>query len=235
MGHKVTAWPKNFLVKVAESFGWRRGGRGIARRAVCPELMKFATRSVTICDFDAPMGAVKLLPGGYAMSSVPAVFVGKHTKPISWLARMYADFSRGSSLLQSPLLLAVRLYWGWQFTQTGWGKLHHLAQITAYFRDLGIPAAAFNAHFVSGLELVGGVLLIAGLVSRLTGFLLAANMFVAYWTADHEALLSVISDPGKFYGADPYTFLFASLLVLIFGAGFFSLDAAIAKRWRERA
>ena len=66
-------------------------------------------------------------------------------------------------------------------------------------------------------------------------FLLAANMFVAYWTADRGALVSVFSDPGKFYGADPYTFLFASLLVLVFGAGFFSLDAAIAKRWRKRA
>ncbi len=169
------------------------------------------------------------------MNSLTAIPIGKHTKPVSWIVRMYRGFCSGSAFLQSPFLLAVRLYWGWQFTQTGWGKLHHLARITEFFRSLGIPAAAFNAHFVSGLEFVGGLLLIAGLASRLTGFLLAANMFVAYWTADHEALLSVFSDPGKFYGADPYTFLFASLLVLIFGAGFFSLDAAIATRWRKRA
>jgi len=55
-------------------------------------------------------------------------------------------------------------------------------------------------------------------------------MFVAYWTADHEALTSVFSDPGKFYVADPYTFLFASLMVLIFGAGLFAVDTQIAKR-----
>ena len=55
-------------------------------------------------------------------------------------------------------------------------------------------------------------------------------MFVAYWTADHEALKSVLSNPGKFYVADPYTFLFASLMVLIFGAGLFSLDTVIARR-----
>jgi putative oxidoreductase len=30
--------------------------------------------------------------------------------------------------------------------------------------------------------------------------------------------------------ADPYTFLFASLIVLIFGAGFFAADTYIAKR-----
>ena len=169
------------------------------------------------------------------MSSLKAIPIGKYTKPVSWIVRMHRGFCSGSAFLQSPFLLAVRLYWGWQFTQTGWGKLHHLARITDFFRSLGIPFPAFNAHFVSGLEFVGGLLLIAGLASRLTGFLLAANMFVAYWTADHEALLSVLSDPGKFYGADPYTFLFASLLVLIFGAGFFSLDTAIAKRWRKRA
>ena len=73
--------------------------------------------------------------------------------------------------------------------------------------------------FVSGLEFFGGLLLILGLASRLTGLLLAGNMLVAYWTADHEALVSIFSDPGKFYVADPYTFLFASLMVLIFGAG----------------
>lgn len=169
------------------------------------------------------------------MSFQIAIPSGEHTKPLSWPVRVYEGICSGSTFLQSPFLLAVRLYWGWQFAQTGWGKLHHLAQITEFFRSLGIPFPAFNAHFVSGLEFVGGLLLIAGLASRLTGFLLAANMFVAYWTADRDALFSFFSDPGKFYGADPYTFLFASLLVLIFGAGFFSLDAAIARRWRMRA
>jgi len=55
-------------------------------------------------------------------------------------------------------------------------------------------------------------------------------MFVAYWTADHEALVSIFSDPDKFYGASPYTFLFAAVLILIFGPGTFSLDALIAKK-----
>src|SRR5260370_20724492 len=30
------------------------------------------------------------------------------------------------SYLQSPFLLFVRLYWGFQLAQSGWGKLHHL-------------------------------------------------------------------------------------------------------------
>jgi putative oxidoreductase len=142
----------------------------------------------------------------------------------------YRRIASALSLLQSPMLLAVRLYWGFQFAQTGWGKLHNLAKITAFFASLNIPSPAFNAPFVSTLEFVGGILLMLGLFSRPVAFLLAGNMLVAYWTADREALTSIFSDPGKFYVADPYTFLFASLMVLIFGGGFFAADTYIAKR-----
>lgn len=149
------------------------------------------------------------------------------------LLRTYSRAASALSLLQSPMLLAVRLYWGFQFAQTGWGKLHNLAKITAFFATLHIPFPAFNAPFVSTLEFVGGILLILGLFSRPIAFLLAGNMLVAYWTADREALTSIFSDPGKFYVADPYTFLFASLMVLIFGAGFFAADTYIAKRLKS--
>jgi putative oxidoreductase len=151
-----------------------------------------------------------------------------------WL-ETYFGRSGKISLLQSPFLFVVRLYWGWQFAQTGWGKLHNLAKISDYFTSLNIPFPAANAHFVAGLEFFGGLLLIVGLGTRLVGLLLAANMMVAYWTADHDALVSILSDPGKFYIADPYTFLFASLLVLIFGAGWLSFDALIMKRLKEQA
>jgi len=151
-----------------------------------------------------------------------------------WL-ETYFGISGKISLLQSPFLLAIRLYWGWQFAQNGWGKLHNLAKITDYFTSLNIPFPAASAHFIAALEFFGGLLLIVGLGTRLVGLLLAANMMVAYWTADHDALVSILSDPGKFYIADPYTFLFASLLVLIFGAGLLSFDALIMKRLKEQA
>jgi putative oxidoreductase len=146
-----------------------------------------------------------------------------------YLLKFYRRASAAASRLESPFLLAVRLYWGWQFVQTGWGKMHNIGKIVAFFASLNIPFPSANAHFVSGLEFFGGILLILGLATRFTGLLLAGNMLVAYWTADHEALVSFFSDPGKFYAADPYTFLFASLIVLIFGAGLFSVDALLKK------
>jgi putative oxidoreductase len=151
---------------------------------------------------------------------------------VSRLAALYTAFCNVAEKLCSPLLLAVRLYWGWQFAQTGWGKLHNQARIIDFFTSLNIPFPAFNAHFVSGLEFFGGILLILGLASRPIAFLLTGSMFVAYWTADREALFSIFSNPGKFYGADPYTFLFAAIMILAFGPGRFSLDALIEKRLR---
>jgi putative oxidoreductase len=148
------------------------------------------------------------------------------------LLKLYERFAVMVSYLQSPFLLAVRLYWGWQFVQSGWGKLHHLDKVTDFFTNLQLPLPGLTAHFVSGLELVGGILLILGLGSRLIALVLTVNMLVAYWTAAREELFSIFSDPGKFYNADPYTFLFASAMVLIFGAGLFSMDTLLANRCR---
>lgn len=147
-----------------------------------------------------------------------------------FIGRTYRRFQLGSAALESPFLLLIRLYWGWQFAQTGWGKLEHLDRVTGFFASLGVPAAGPMAFLVSALELIGGILMIGGLASRFIGFLLAADMIAAYLFADHAALRAIVSDPSKFYNADPFTFMFASLIVLIFGAGRFSADYIIWRR-----
>ena len=143
------------------------------------------------------------------------------------MQKAYSLLVRVGNSLQSPFLLFVRLYWGWQFAQVGWGKLHNLPHVIQFFASLGLPAPAATAYFISILELVGGILLALGLAGRLIAIPLAIDMFVAYLTVDRAALLSFFSDPGKFYNADPYTFLMAALIVLIFGCGVFSLDYLI--------
>ena len=147
---------------------------------------------------------------------------------------LYSRLVGFADLLRSPFLLAIRVYWGWQFAQSGWGKFHRMPQVIEFFSGLGIPLPAFNAYFVSGLEFVGGILLILGLGSRLISLLLAGDMFVAYLTADRDALKQVFSDPGKFYAADPFTFLMAALIVLIFGPGLFAIDSYLESRLAQR-
>ncbi|MBI5086256.1 MAG: DoxX family protein [Acidobacteria bacterium] len=144
----------------------------------------------------------------------------------------YGWFTAASSGLQSPFLLFVRMYWGWQFIVTGWAKVNNIDKVAGFFTTLGIPLPGLSAHFVAGLELVGGILLMLGLGTRLTGLLLSTNMLAAYITADRAALLSFLNDPDKFTSAAPFTFLAASMVALIFGAGLFSVDSWIV--WKRR-
>jgi putative oxidoreductase len=146
------------------------------------------------------------------------------------IRELYAWFVKTVSTLQSPFLLIVRLYWGWQLSQNGWGKLHNLPHVTEFFTSLGLPAPGATAIFVSSVEFVGGILLAVGLLSRIAALAIVIDMFTAYVTADREALLSFFSDPGKFYIADPFTFLFVGLLILIFGPGKLSLDTLLERR-----
>ncbi len=142
---------------------------------------------------------------------------------------LLAKFDTLASFLQSPLLLAIRLYWGWQFMQTGWGKLTNLERTTGFFESLHIPLPKVNAIMAGGTECIGGFLLLIGLFARPASVPLIFCMGVAYATADRESLQAITSDPDKFVTAAPFLFLFASLIVLVFGPGKLSLDALRGK------
>lgn len=141
------------------------------------------------------------------------------------LRPLLARFDTLAAYLQSPLLLVLRLYWGWQFAQTGWGKLMHLDRTAGFFESLHLPAPKLNAILAGTTECLGGLLLALGLFARPAAVPLVFTMLVAYVTADREALAAITSDPDQFTSAAPFLFLLASLLVLAFGPGRLSLDA----------
>ena len=134
------------------------------------------------------------------------------------------------TLLQAPLLLVIRLYWGWGFAQTGWGKLTGLEQTTEFFTSIGLPAPKINAIAAGSVELVGGVLLALGLFTRFASPALLFTMIVAYVAANPDAVLALFSDPGKFTDAAPFLFFAATLIVFAFGPGKLSLDALVRKK-----
>lgn len=144
------------------------------------------------------------------------------------MKQLHDQFFGLFSYLQSPFLLVVRLYWGWQLAQSGWGKLHHLANVAEYFGTLSLPMPAQMAVFIAGVEFFGGIFLALGLASRITGLVLTVNLTMAYVLGDREALLSFFSDPDKFVAAAPFAFLLVALIVLIFGSGKISADTAIS-------
>src|ERR1700745_4416710 len=63
--------------------------------------------------------------------------------------------------------LLVRLFVGYFFMETGWGKLHNLDGFAHRFAGWGIPFPYFNATLSAYTEFIGGWLTIIGLGTRL--------------------------------------------------------------------
>ncbi len=148
------------------------------------------------------------------------------------MCRAYARAIAVLNGLQGPLLLAIRLYWGWQFTQDGWGKLTHLDRVEQFFASLSLPAPGLTALAVALIEFAGGALLALGIASRLVSLVLFVNMTVAYLSVPDDRInfMHILSNPSDFYGATPYTYWFAALLILVLGPGLFAVDSLLARR-----
>ena len=156
------------------------------------------------------------------------------------IVKLYSAISSALSRLQSPLLLAIRLYWGFQFAQDGWGKLTHLDKVTEFFTSLSLPAPHMTALTGALVEFGGGILFGLGILSRLTSLVLFVNMTMAYLSVpdDRVNFSHILSKPDDFYGASPYTYWFAALLILILGPGLFAVDSLLRRRFEadgERA
>lgn len=149
--------------------------------------------------------------------------------PLNTATKAHALLVKCGTLLQSPLLLVMRVWWGWSFFQAGLGKLRNHADTAEFFGTLGIPLPGLNAWAAASVECFGGLFLLAGFASRLTAIPLSVTMIVAYLTADNEALKSIFSDTDKFTSATPFLFLLTALLVLAFGPGAFSVDRILAR------
>jgi putative oxidoreductase len=162
-------------------------------------------------------------------------FMENNTVPSGLATRGYRLLIAVASCFQSPLLLALRLYWGWQFFGDGKGKLLHLKSVAEFFGQLHIPFPYFNAILASAVECGGGLLLLVGLGSRLVALPLMFTMIIAFLTAEIDKVKHIFSDPDKFVTADPFLYLLASAIILVFGPGVFSIDWLLARRWRRKS
>jgi putative oxidoreductase len=122
----------------------------------------------------------------------------------------------------------ARLTVGLVFIGTGWGKLHRLPEIAAWFDELHIPAPALNARVASTTELVGGILVLVGLGTRLAALPLAFTMVVAILTAKRAEIDGLTS----LVGFEEWSYLVIFLWLAVAGAGPLSLDRLIGPRLR---
>jgi putative oxidoreductase len=156
---------------------------------------------------------------------------------VDLIRSLYQGFVALLNRFRSPLLLAIRLYWGWQFMQDGWGKLTHLDKVTDFFTTLNLPAPHTTALMCASIELFGGILFTLGIASRLTSLILFVNMTMAYLSVSDDRInfSHILSKPDDFYGASPYTYWFAALLILILGPGAIAVDTLIGRRFPPKA
>jgi putative oxidoreductase len=124
----------------------------------------------------------------------------------------------------APLL--ARLTVGYAFVESGWGKVHNLATVTAYFTELGIPAPEFQAPFVSFVELICGSLVLVGLATRLAAVPLIGTMVVALITAK----ASDIAGFSDLIGTIEFCYAVLLAWLALAGAGKASVDHWIARR-----
>jgi putative oxidoreductase len=138
-------------------------------------------------------------------------------------------------LVEGPQRIASHLAWlaplfaritvGWVFLWSGWGKLNSLPQVTENFVGWGIPNAHVLAPFVSGVEFFGGLLLLVGLLSRISAGALGITMIVAIRSAkwaDVDSLETLL-------GFDEFEYLALFLWIAIAGPGVLSIDHVLQR------
>ncbi len=132
-----------------------------------------------------------------------------------------------SPVLTDVALLIARAAVGVILVAHGWQKYDEwtVAGTATAFGDMGIPAPAAAATFVTAVEILGGLALILGVLTPVVAVLNMLNML--------GALLLVHAQNGVFVADNGFELvlsLFAGLaLLVVLGAGKFSTDGLLGR------
>ena len=152
---------------------------------------------------------------------------------MEWKVAKLISSDQTSIKTQSIFLLSIRVIWGFSFILAGVQKLRNLPLTIAYFEKIGVPFPDFSSHLVALVESFGGSLILLGLFTRISSLFLIINMFCAFYFAYPETFKSIFIKPESFFTKAPFSFLFTSWTVFIFGSGHFSLDKIWSFRKRK--
>src|SRR4029453_3293103 len=102
------------------------------------------------------------------------------------------------STLTTTALTILRVIAGFLFAAHGWQKFSEwtIAGPQAPFAKMGVPAAELAAPAVATLELVGGIALILGVLTRVFAALLAVDMLGALFLV-HDPAGVFVANGGK--------------------------------------
>jgi putative oxidoreductase len=160
-------------------------------------------------------------------------------KTIDWLLNPPQSAPRSTIL--------IRLMAGGVFFWEGILKFVYVNQGIGRFTKIGIPAPGPTAHFVAVLEVVGGLLVMSGLLTRLIAVPFVVEMIVAILST--KVALYLGTSPLPLPPAPPqigiwavlheirsdYAQIMSVLFLLIAGPGPWSVDAVIARARKTSA
>ncbi len=143
----------------------------------------------------------------------------------------HTRLGQGLDRLRSPLLLFTRLWVSWQFLKSGWLKVSDWDSTLELFRsEYQVPllSPALAAVVGASGELIFPTLLVLGLFTRVGALgLFAVNLMavVSYWHVLGQEGFEAALGQHVLWG-------FMALILCVFGAGWFSLDAWLGKSAR---
>ena len=144
----------------------------------------------------------------------------------------------GSRELEEYAILTVRIALGLFFAISGANKLFVPSQTQIMYQTLvaaNVPFPHVMIYFVSGVEFVGGLMLMAGFLATLASLALMGDMVVAILTTKLSGLPKGVS---PLNWLDNFLYLPEALYVLFFvwlicsGPGKFSIDRRLGARLR---
>jgi putative oxidoreductase len=118
---------------------------------------------------------------------------------------------------------AVRVVTGAIFVSVSTGKFVDHMKEAMDFKSYGVPVPDAAVYVVGVVEVVGGLLLVAGLFTRVAALFLAANMVGAISTAG-------VMEGGSFHLGVAPTLLIAMLFLLWAGPGALAVDNKLSHR-----
>lgn len=128
-------------------------------------------------------------------------------------------------------LLAIRLILAYGFYNPAIMKWQNINSIIDWFKDLGIPFPGLNAYLSAFTEMAGVILLTLGLANRIISIPLIFVMIVAIVTVH----LSNGFESGNNGFEIPLYYILLLLVILIYGAGKFSIDYLLQMRLSKKS
>jgi putative oxidoreductase len=145
-------------------------------------------------------------------------------------ANLYRASAKRLPFLFPVLLLLIRLSFGWDIYTSGHAHLNDVAGMTKKFEQWQVPHPRQSVYISAYTELFGGLILMAGIATRLVTIPLIFNFATAIATAGRENVVNLFKqDFSNIVDDAAFPYLIICLIFFVIGPGVFSIDGLLAR------